>query len=37
MVMMAVGILAGLVSPIVSGVTVIIGLLALLVIWRVAG
>ena len=37
MVMMAVGILAGLVSPIVSGVTAIIGLLALLVIWRVAG
>jgi len=37
MVMMAVGILAGLVSPIICGVTAIIGLLALLVIWRVAG
>lgn len=37
MAMMPVGILAGFVSPIVFGVTEIIGLLALLVIWRVAG
>jgi len=37
MVTMAAGIMAGFVSPIVFGVTAIIGLLALLVIWRVAG
>jgi hypothetical protein len=37
MVMMTISIFAGLVSPIIFGVTAIIGLLALLVIWRVAG
>jgi len=36
-VMMAIGILAGLVSPLVFGVTAISGLVALPVIWRVAG
>jgi len=37
MVMMTISIFAGLVSPIIFGVTAIIGLLALLVIWRMAG
>jgi hypothetical protein len=37
MVMMTIGIFAGLVSPIIFGVTAIMGLLALLVIWRMAG
>ncbi|MBC8334121.1 MAG: hypothetical protein H8E29_02550 [Anaerolineales bacterium] len=37
MVMMTISTLAGLVSPIIFGVTAIIGLLALLVIWRVVG
>jgi hypothetical protein len=37
MVIMVIGILIGGVSPIIFGVTAIIGLLALLVIWRLAG
>jgi len=37
MVIMVMGILIGVVSPIIFGVTAIIGLLALLVIWRLAG
>jgi hypothetical protein len=37
MVMVPVGIMAGLVSPIIFAVTEIIGLFALVVVWRVAG
>ena len=37
LVIMAVGIMAGLVSPIVFGVTAVLGLAGLLILWRVGG